>query len=98
VNGHLKIAKWLSTILTLDDIRSNSNYAFYLACQNGHLIIAQWLSTFLTLDDMRSNNNAALRCAYEHGHSEVVKWLGTFLAPPPRFLFSSNDDTQIFWQ
>ena len=87
------------TILTLDDMRCKGNYAFRWACTNGHLIIAQWLSTFLTLDDMRSNNNAALRCAYEHGHLQVVKWLGTFLAPPPpRFLFSSNDDTQIFWQ
>ena len=77
--GHLKIIQWLYSAceLTVEDVRSNDNWALQLACKNGHLHVVQYLcETFgLTVEDIRSWDNLALRWACGNGHLDVGRWI-----------------------
>jgi len=78
-NGHIHTVRLLSRFLTVDDMRTENNFAFCCACFRGHFKIVEFLSRFLTVDDMRSENNAAFRWACYYGHIAIVEFLSRFL-------------------
>ncbi len=72
--GNLEEIKKLN--LTLEDIRSQNNYALIGTSFNGHLEVVKYLIyKGLTLDDIRSQDNLAFRWTSENGHLEVIKFL-----------------------
>jgi hypothetical protein len=72
----LEVAKWLVVRfnLTVEDIRTDNDYAFYCSCVNGHLETAKWLVS-ITADVVRSNANYVLCWSCSFGHLELAKWL-----------------------
>ena len=79
-HGSVDIFKYITEILaiTIEDIRSERNWALRFACANGHLHIVQYLlERFpeLNIKDIRSEQNLDLRCACHNGHLHVVRFL-----------------------
>ena len=56
--------------LTIDDVRSDNNFALRYSAANGHIDVLKYLrnSSRLTLRDARANNNEALRVSAANGH------------------------------
>jgi hypothetical protein len=77
-NGHLPVVRYLCEKfqLTIQDVRSNDNFALRWAAFHGNLPVVQYLcQTYsLTIEDVRTLNNWALRCATNNGHLPVVQY------------------------
>ena len=81
-----------------DDVRSNHNHAFRLACQRGHLDVAKWLHTVfqLTDDDARSCANNAFISACAYGHLDTAQWLYTTFQLTVEDVISCNRQAFVY--
>lgn len=87
--GHVDVCKFLYTAygMTVEDVRSDENYALRWAAGFGYLHVLQFLKGLrsvkignkievdrLTVNDVRSKHNQALHYAMGSGHLEIVKF------------------------
>jgi ankyrin repeat protein len=75
--SHVLCWKRRCQYLSLEDVRSDNNYALRWAAQYGHLPVVQYLCEKfqLTIRDVRTCDNWALRGAAVYGHLPVVQYL-----------------------
>jgi hypothetical protein len=82
VRGQRHLASRLAAVfgLTIEDVRSDSNYILRVACACGRLELVRWLAGRfgLTVEDAREDKNFALRSACVNGHLELAGWLADY--------------------
>ena len=72
--GSAEDAQWLCELgLTLEDVKSDDNYAFQMSCLNQNLVLSKWLFGLgLTLEDIQIQINFNDVCAC--GDFEMAQW------------------------
>lgn len=86
-HGHLHIAKWLTARFDLtslyadEDIQSEYDRAFIIACSRGHLQFAKWLYATFYLSCCRAGETAPMDYACSDGRFGIVLWLSRVATP-----------------
>ena len=79
INGHLEVAKWLFSKMTVRDManfeKTNKHTMFRLVCKQGHIEITKWLIEIIPEIDVSDNKlcGDAFSYACENGHIKLAQ-------------------------